>query len=821
MKLQHKTVLFISPLIIIPIMIISALAFYKLKEMAEERFNTQVTTLLDQISQHINEKIKVSEANLHLLSDHQLVKKYVLTNDESVRYQLLLPHLLSVFENIQSSMSDYYEIRIILPNGYEDARWATSGILNNSEDVKDEKFFHELKKTKKIQFKKIIYDESIQQYSLLLVNKLLLNDPSVDTYGVPPKIRGYLAITTSLEYLRNEINKNTIGKAGFISVVNNQGEIIISPDHQSIVLSDELLKQNVQKILNNQKEDLDSLGFEVNNMSLLLHSRKLSSGLTLIGILPEKEIFNSGLELGQKILIVSLIAILFIVLTVLLAFRHLILKPIGVLNEATKSVGSGKFDLDIAIKRNDEIGSLSDAFIEMSKNLKQTHEDVSFTASHDSLTGLPNRGMFQAHLSDILKIAKQKDTNGALLFLDLDNFKNVNDTLGHQAGDDLLKVVALRLSGVLRTSESISIKNRGKSRDMVARLGGDEFVILLDEIDGPQEASVVAERVLQKLGTPVDILGNQTYTNCSIGITLYPDDAKDFSELIKYADIAMYYAKSHGKNHYQFYSQELNANLQNRLVINSRIQAALDQNLFYLNYQPKMDVITGEIVGLEALIRWNDSVLGVMTPDEFIPIAEESGLITPITKWVFDEVCRHCVAWKKDGLEIVAVSVNVSNVQFKKRDLINMVNSSLEKTGLLPEFIEIELTETSLISNMVDAVEVLDGLNDLNIKIALDDFGTGYSSLSYLNELPIHTLKIDRDFIKTIVDGAKEYAIVDAIIALAHALDLKVVAEGVETDSQLQYLKERGCDQVQGYLISKPMSSVDIFQYIKSDAGNI
>lgn len=820
MKLRHKTLLFITPFIIIPILMIGVAAYYNQKVIAEERFNTQVTTLLNQISQYLRHNVEVAEANLHLLADHQLVNKYALTDDESIRYELLLPHLLNVFKNIQTAIDDYYEIRLILPDGFEEVRWAADGIANIKEDIRDETYFHDLELMEDDVFKRVIFDDNTQQHALLLVRKLVLSDPTIDAYGKSPKLRGYLAITVSLNYLRSEINKNVIGDAGFISVMNDQGEFIISPDRQIPGLSQEQITLAINSKLQSHLDKPIPFSFDLNNTPLLLHLKSLPGDLTLLGVLPEQEISNSSRDLGKLIVIITIIAIIVTMVSVFFALQHLVLNPIATLNTAARSIGNGYLDLEIDINSRDEIGSLANSFTEMSKNLKQTHAEVSYTANHDALTGLPNRSMFQKHLSNILRITKQKNQKLALLFLDLDDFKNINDALGHQAGDVLLQEVASRLSGALRNYEFIQPgKYTDKAIDLVARLGGDEFIILLNDIEGPFDATSVADRVLQNLKDPVEIYGKQVYVNSSIGITLYPDDTENSDDLIKFADIAMYHAKDQGKNHYQFYSHQLNVDLQNRLQMNSHMRHALDRNLFFLHYQPKIETRTGKIMGLEALIRWNDPKLGAISPAVFIPIAEESGLITPITEWVLNEVCRQCKAWLDSGLNIVPVAVNVSSIQFKRRDLTNMIKTALNKTGLAPEYLEIELIETSLLTDTKEAAEILRDLSDLNVKVALDDFGTGYSSLSYLNDLPIQTLKIDRSFIKNIVEVDQEYAIVDAIIVLAHALDLQVIAEGVETTIQLEYLKDRSCDQLQGYLINKPLPNEQIPKLLKNLSG--
>jgi len=814
MKLRNKTFIFITPLIIVPILLIGALAFVKFKQTTEDRLNTQVITLLDQISQYVTNKISVAEANLHILSEHELVVKYALTDDESVRYEILLPHLLNVFKSIENSIEDYYEIRFILPDGFEDVYWADSGIENINEYINEKEYFKEIQNLNNSVFKRLIFDENTQQFSFLLVKDLMLFDAAVDSYGAPAKLRGYIALTVKLDHLKNEINKNLIGKTGFLLVMNEQGKISLVPDEGSNEVSREFLLSLIKSKARSIAEMSGSYVILYNKEPVHIYSKDLPAGMKLLGVLPDKEMLDSSRELGKLVVLITLVAILITMVAVFFALRQLILHPIDTLSNAAQAIGKGQLDLDIKINSKDEFGSLAHSFMDMSKSLRQTHEEVSYTANHDALTGLPNRSMFQGHLHSIITIAKQKEYKIALLFLDLDDFKQVNDTMGHQAGDVLLQEVAVRLSTTLRKEFSITNKSANKASDMVARLGGDEFIILLNEIDGPFDASAVADRILKTLENPIDVQDTQVYVNCSIGITLYPEDANNSTDLIKHADIAMYHAKEQGKNHYQFYSQKLNTDMQKRLLMNSRMRAALENDSFFLFYQPKIDARSSQVIGLEALIRWDDAELGMISPAVFIPIAEESGLITGITEWVFNEVSRQCMEWKNSGVDIVPVAVNVSSIQFKRRDLIAMINTSLQKTGLSYEYIEVELTETSLLTDTSAAIVVLNGLHDLGVSIALDDFGTGYSSLSYLNQLPIHTLKIDRSFINNIKSPDEEYAIVDAVIALAHALDLQVVAEGVENSTQLEYLRNRDCDVIQGYYLSKPLPRDKVPEFI-------
>lgn len=812
MNLRYKTLLFIMPMIIIPILIIGTLAFYKLGQATEEKLNTQIDTLLDQISQNANSKAAVAEANLILLADYQLVHQYALTTNPSLKYELLLPNLLGVFKNIQTSIPDYYEIRFILPDGYEDAYWANDNIKNISNHIRDDGYFSELETSGDDIFKRVVIDHNTNKYALLLIRKIILNDPAVDTYDTPAKLRGYIALTVSLDYLRDELRKNIIGNSGFLTVVDSYGKNIILPDEKisplSKIFSDHQSDTALVQSLNTNQQTR----ITYNGKPVIIHTKPLANNLNLLGVILESEILDTSQELAKIILVITLLSILFVIFLVFFALRQLILQPLSDLDAAAISIGKGNLDLNININNNDEIGSLAKSFMRMSKSLKQTHDEVNYTANHDGLTGLPNRFMFQEYLTRILLLAHANDQKVALLFLDLDDFKQINDTLGHQAGDILLQEMAGRLSATLRKSDNKNSKKYNKATDLVARLGGDEFIILLNEVSGPFDATAVADRLLKSLREPLNIHDHQVYANCSIGITIFPDDGKDANELIKNADIAMYYAKSQGKNHYQFYSKQLNTDLQTRLQMNSRLRVALENNYFFIHYQPKIDNRSGVITGLEALLRWKDPELGMVSPAVFIAVAEESGLITPITEWVFDEVCRQCMAWKKAGVKIVPVAVNVSSIQFKRRDLISMISSSLQKTGLTPEYLEVELTESSLLTDTGDAVDILNSLSQLGIKLALDDFGTGYSSLSYLNKLPIHTLKIDRSFVNTILETDKDYAVVDAIIALGHALDLNIVAEGVETAIQLDYLKARNCDSTQGYLLSRPLPENEIPQ---------
>jgi diguanylate cyclase (GGDEF)-like protein len=379
------------------------------------------------------------------------------------------------------------------------------------------------------------------------------------------------------------------------------------------------------------------------------------------------------------------------------------------------------------------------------------------------------------------------------MFIDLDRFKVINDTLGHEMGDALLREVAKRLTGSLRTS------------DTVARLGGDEFVIIVDEVSDPVYLGTIAQKLIDALAGSFLLAGGEYHITASIGISTYPGDADDVATLLKNADIAMYRVKEQGRNAFQFHSAEMNANSMERLTLESSLRRALERHELLLHYQPRIDVRSGRITSVEALVRWQHPELGLVMPGKFIQLAEETGLIVPIGEWVLDTACSQYRVWERHGLAQTRVSVNLSPRQFMRGDLTNTIARILDQTGCNPAFLELEITEGMVMHNPENTVALIQRLKDMGIHIAIDDFGTGYSSLAYLKRFPIDCLKIDRSFVTDIPGDAGDVAITLAIISMAHSLGIKVTAEGVETKEQLDFLRQHGCDEAQGYYFSKPL----------------
>jgi len=429
---------------------------------------------------------------------------------------------------------------------------------------------------------------------------------------------------------------------------------------------------------------------------------------------------------------------------------------------------------------------------------KTAEERIQFLAYYDSLTELPHRALLQDRLGNALAHAQRRNEKVALLFLDLDRFKIINDSFGHSFGDIVLKEVAKRL------------KQCTRAQDTVARVGGDEFLIMLNKVEGVADAAIAAERVMQAMGAEFVIQGHSLGMSCSIGISIFPEHGSDGESLIKNADAAMYFAKDAGRNDVRFFTKEMNAQATERLALESALRLALDKGEFFLAYQPQMEIATGSIIGLEALIRWQHPELGLVPPDKFIPIAENNGLILQIGEWVLRTACAQARQWWDDGLPPVPIAVNVSAIQFRQENFSTLVKNVLLETGLSSEFLELELTESLLLSNEDVMFAVLQELRELGVKLAIDDFGTGYSSLSYLKQFRVNKLKIDRSFIRNIVFDPGDAAITTAIISMAKSLNLKVIAEGVENEAQMSFLRAHGCDEIQGYYFSKPITAAEV-----------
>jgi diguanylate cyclase (GGDEF)-like protein/PAS domain S-box-containing protein len=434
---------------------------------------------------------------------------------------------------------------------------------------------------------------------------------------------------------------------------------------------------------------------------------------------------------------------------------------------------------------------------------------MSYLAQHDSLTDLPNRILLNDRLSEAIVLSARHRRKLAVLFLDLDRFKNINDSLGHIVGDGLLQSVGRRLFTCVRSSDTVS------------RLGGDEFVVLLWEVKQPQDAAITADKILHALREPHQVRRHELHITGSIGIVTYPDDGADAETLLKKADVAMYHAKDSGRDSYQFFKPEMNIRAMERQSLEDSLRHAIERCELSLHYQPKMNLATGTIIGVEALIRWFHPQRGLVPPVQFIAIAEDSGLIVPIGRWVLREACRQARAWQIAGLPPMCMAINISAVELRTPGFVAGVRTTLKETNLEPRYLELELTETALLEDSRSVADVLKELKDVGVLLALDDFGTGYSSLSHLKRFPIDALKIDKSFVHDLTTGEDDAGIVTAVIGLGRNLHMRVVAEGVETREQLAVLQDYGCPQGQGYYFSRPVPAVEFGHLLKHGAQAI
>lgn len=504
----------------------------------------------------------------------------------------------------------------------------------------------------------------------------------------------------------------------------------------------------------------------------------------------------SRLRLFVALLLFMLASVALITCAALFGWQHFVPQPMGLGRMVNVSCILLVCACAVWILANDLRQTMQRLQREIQR-VKASEASFTHLAQHDALTNLPNRLLVSDRMEQAIGQARRYGRRAALLYLDLDNFKNINDSLGHDAGDELLKEVAGRLQGAVR------------EMDTVSRQGGDEFLIVLTDVVDLDAISAAANHVLNTMTQPFSLKGMQIVTSVSIGVALYPEDGDDFAALLKHADLAMYQAKAEGRNAFRFFDARMNADILERLNLDLGLREALSQQQFVLHYQPIVDIHSGRLLAAKALIRWQHPQRGMVGPDKFIPVAESSGLIVEIGEWVLNEACRQMMVWRAAGLPAFVVSVNLSSVQFRRGNLQALVAAALQRYGLPAECLELELTESLLLQDSERFIDTLYGLKALGVKLSIDDFGTGYSNLSYLQRFRVDKLKIDQSFVRKLQDSPEDRAIVTAIIQMAKSLHLLTIGEGIEDDSTRQVLAELGCDQGQGYWFSRPLVASD------------
>ena len=803
MKLQKQFNLVIIPLVIVPLLILGGTAYSYLLKSEEQKLLSSMSINLANLKQQINIKFSQMNANLSLLASDKVVNHYALIEDEYTRYKLYQKGMYERFKSYQQVFQFYQEIRYILPDGYEDTHWEPPNYQNKTED-ESRSFWFPLLSTKSDSVLQVIGNNpDTLEPSLYLFKALILRNLSTEDDHTPKRLRGYIGTTISLNWLQSELQKLGLKEQHYISFSLPTGEDIFSFGDAS---------------LNGQ------VMFPANRNGIYQMSEETLFGYQLTFRVDKKQASLKAQELALTIIAITLASIVITLIILLGLLRRSVVSPVQHLVQASQKIAAGDFGASVQLGTSSELNELALGFNEMAKSLVANNEKIRFIAYHDSLTRLPNRRMFHYLLNNALLSADRCKDKVALFFLDIDNFKIINDSLGHDVGDLLLQLFSTRVKNCLRADDAVlpmkeevdTEVSDDESYDILARLGGDEFTIVLPRLNDVLDASIIAQRIIKSMQEPFILNDHQLLITTSIGITIYPDNGYSIEDLIKHADIAMYHAKAQGKNNFQFYADDLNKAIANRIERENALRQAITQGELEVYFQPQICLSSKRLFGLESLVRWHHPTKGIISPLDFIPLAEETGMIVELGGWVMQKSCLIAEKWRQSGLLDCRISVNVSSFQFKRQDVYEMVIKSLERSGLPAECLTIELTESALMTNQVDNAKILKRIKDIGVGVSLDDFGTGYSSLSYLRRFPVDTLKIDKAFISEAKNEASVRAIISAIILMAHALGLKVVAEGVEEASELDYLADLDCDVVQGYYFSKPLPEAMAKSYIEN-----
>jgi len=806
LRLQNKILLLLVPLVVLPLLVLGWTAYALLMEDARDRTQHQVTTLLEQIRFHTESLLQTARANASLFASADTVAEYILTKPDDIKKAALRNEVLDLLFNYQLAYPEYYEIRILSRDGQEELRSVIGNVENMSTDESATAYFRGTSKKPGVIYTSFFNNPDNNKPALLTSKPLTVisdSDGQTESHG---EIYGYLMLTIDLGIMGKLAQSEKVSKNGKLFFTDSSGKILFHPSASQV---GKQLPADLFSNISNAADRFTPFDLDRDGETIHYQGIKLHNWLYAFAVYDEAEFMGKSITLGRSVTIITCLAILITIAFLLGILRSLLIKPIQQLSIAAREMGHGQVLVPINVNSDDEIGDLANTFREMGENLNHYHEQVRYVAYHDSLTGLPNRLMFKDYLTRAAAEARRNHQELTILFLDLDNFKRINDTLGHQAGDKVLEAFSDRLSGCLRQTDVIAHSTHDTSTSVMARLAGDEFIILLPRTTGSSQAQKVAKRILDSVKTPFIIDKQELHISTSIGIALYPEDGHNADDLIKNADIAMYHAKKAGRNNYQFYSKKMNEQALLKLKIESRLRHAVENGELEIHYQPQVSLKTGMVTGAESLIRWRNGESGMIPPDVFIPIAEEYGLIIPISEWLIHEACRQAQEWLEMYNNPITIALNISAIHLNGRELSGLIMRTLNQTGYNPELLELELTETSILDNPELAIDMLGQLQDMGLQTSLDDFGTGYSSLNYLMRLPLNKLKIDRSFVQNLDKDTRGKAIVSAIIAMAHSLDLEVIAEGIEEASHLELLRKMQCDIVQGYYIARPMPAIE------------
>lgn len=774
MKLQRKFLSVLIPLVLVPLVLAGWLVHIQLHEIARDNATEQVSLLAEQ-ARHILQKseergykwLQQAQAQITDADSQSSTPSNILADFIASHPDVLQVDLLDARGQILATAS-------ALPKPLE--------ALPPPEDQPS--------------LRRVLRLADQDTPLLQLSERLGGNDNTQPAFGV---------ITLRLDSFSNFIDTTRRNLHVLLSLTNAEYQWL-GGSHQSN-LDPNLPFQSLQTV-------------SMYNQNWFVSEETLAPNLKLIGFTPDVEIRTRIEQLDKWLSYVGIVAGLLAVLALHSMVAAFVTRPLVRIRRMTDAIASGHTDsrdeLDLPPpERRDEIHELAASFSSMHDHLRQSSRQIVELAYYDTLTGLPNKVTSIDSMQQLIERSQLKGQQLAILFFDLDNFKNINDALGHQLGDSLLMEVGARLKESIRGNDLIQRGSGADDSELLARMGGDEFTLVLPDIHSPGQAAKVAERILGKLSQPFRLQEHSVFVSASIGISLYPKDGQTPEALLKHADVAMYAAKAKGKNTFQFYDSGMHKSMADRLALEASMRSALERNQFVLYYQPRVPVQGQQRIEFEALMRWLHPEKGMISPALFIPLAEETGYIQELGNWALEQACRQLETWNRQNIQNVSISVNLSPAQLNFGNPLQTVQRCLREFAIEPAQLELEITESGLMQNEAHAIDVLRKLRETGVRIALDDFGTGYSSLAYLRRFPIDTLKIDRSFIRDLEADPESVLVLESIIGLAQNLKLEIVAEGIETEHQLAILEQRGCDFIQGFYFAKPTPPAESMQFFE------
>ena len=793
MRLRAKLLLAIVPVVAGAVLSLGGVVYVQLRAGAEEALQHEMDALLTQTERRMRSRLDAIRADTRLFANTSLVRRYM-----RERHAMIRPAVLSLFASYREAHPEYREIRLLSPDGFEDTRVAVTGLADVDDEEGEQTWFRDALGTEGTSFD-LVRSADDGATVALFSRRVTLPAPGSDPTREGKRVGGLFVIGVEIGELFREVIPDDTASDVHLELTDGRGRVLHSsdPGHVGTDLARVLHAPPATRARLERRE--------LYGRPSLVVGRRFEEGLHLLAIASDGELRASARRLALAVALISVAASAASAALVLLALSRLVLAPLQRLGRLAHEIGEGRFDTRPDVTGDDELGDLARALAAMSERLRRTlgelrgsHDRIEALAYHDSLTGLPNRRHFLEHLDRAIARSDERGTRLALLFLDLEDFKRINDTLGHERGDELLIECGRRLA---------KAADDGTERH-VARLGGDEFTVVVSGFGDDASLDRLAADLIERIAAPLSLGGHDLTIGSSVGLAVYPDNADSIGTLMRHANAAMHAARRRGGRTGYRFDDAMQAELERDTRLENDLRLALldrtDPQL-HLHYQPQLDIARGIFVGVEALLRWEHPELGRVGPDVFVPVAERTGMIRELGARVLDEACAQWVAWREIGIDPLRMSVNVSARQFVLGDVRADVVSALAASSMPPSSLEIELTESCMMEAPAHVAATLATLRELGVRVAMDDFGTGHSSLGALLTLPLDTLKIDRCFVSGLRPDTPEATIVRTILTLARTLGLEVVAEGVETTEELAFLRAHGCELAQGYLLATPL----------------